>query len=278
MDYNLIMQSNECKIIENAFSKIHDQDYFESEIKKNNHVINAVQEIIDNLEKGIIRIAEKNSDDSWKINEVYKKAILLYFKLSSNKLIESNYFIWNDKIPLQNSIETKNLESKNYFRNVPGTIVRKGAYVSKNAVLMPSFVNIGSYIDDGTMIDSFSTIGSAAQIGKKCHISEGVCIGGVLEPLNASPVIIEDNCFIGAKSAITEGIIIKKNSIIAAGVILTSSTKIIKRDTNESIKGVIPENSLVIPGTYKTTENLSINCAILLNRSKDKNFINEFLR
>lgn len=278
MDYNLIMQSNECKIIENAFSKIHDQDYFESEIKKNNHVINAVQEIIDNLEKGIIRIAEKSSDDSWKINEVYKKAILLYFKLSSNKLIESNYFIWNDKIPLQNSIETKNLESKNYFRNVPGTIVRKGAYVSKNAVLMPSFVNIGSYIDDGTMIDSFSTIGSAAQIGKKCHISEGVCIGGVLEPLNASPVIIEDNCFIGAKSAITEGIIIKKNSIIAAGVILTSSTKIIKRDTNESIKGVIPENSLVIPGTYKTTENLSINCAILLNRSKDKNFINEFLR
>lgn len=278
MDYNLIMQSNECKIIENAFSKINDQDYFESEIKKNNHVINAVQEIIDNLEKGIIRIAEKSSDDSWKINEVYKKAILLYFKLSSNKLIESNYFIWNDKIPLQNSIETKNLESKNYFRNVPGTIVRKGAYVSKNAVLMPSFVNIGSYIDDGTMIDSFSTIGSAAQIGKKCHISEGVCIGGVLEPLNASPVIIEDNCFIGAKSAITEGIIIKKNSIIAAGVILTSSTKIIKRDTNESIKGVIPENSLVIPGTYKTTENLSINCAILLNRSKDKNFINEFLR
>lgn len=233
----------------------------------------AVSYFIDLLDSGKERVANLDSNNNWTVNEHLKKAILLYFKYSKSEHIFSGDLTWFDKVPI------KNKNNMNLFRHVPGAIIRYGSYISENAVIMPSFVNIGAYIDSGTMIDSFTTIGSCAQVGKNCHISEGVCIGGVLEPINASPVIIEDNCFIGAKSAITEGIIIRKNTTVAAGVVLTKSTKIFERVSGNLISVEnIPENSLIIPGSYSISNNMSINCTILMDKIKNKDIINSFLR
>lgn len=247
---------------------------FESSKKFDDDVVNkAISYFIDLLNSGKIRIVNLDSNNNWIVNEYLKKAILLYFKYSKSESISFGDLTWFDKVPL------KNKNNMNLFRHVPGAIIRYGAYISENAIIMPSFVNIGAYIDSGTMIDSFTTIGSCAQIGKNCHISEGVCIGGVLEPINSFPVIIEDNCFIGAKSAITEGIIIRRNTTVAAGVILTRSTKIFERVSGNLISAEnIPENSLIIPGSYSISNNMSINCAILMDKIKNKDIINDFLR
>ena len=255
-------------IIEDAFNNI--SNYLNDPLLKEK-VKNATYEILKSLEDGSVRVVNK-SKDGWYVNEYAKKALSLFLKFSDRMKIDAGYTSWNDKVPL------KQLSSFEGARVVPGAVVRFGAYISPKAVLCPCFVNIGAYIDDNSMIDSFTTIGSSAYIGKNCHISEGVCIGGVLEPVNATPVIIEDNCFVGAKAVIAEGVIVKQNSIIAASTTLTKSTKIIMRDTNEIIHGYVPENSLIVPGSYKISDNLNINCAIAMNREKHKEIINELLR
>lgn len=255
-------------IIEDAFNNV--SLYLKDPLSKEK-VKNATFEILKALESGDLRIVTKTEND-WVVNEYAKKALSLFLKFADRSKIDALYTSWNDKVPL------KKLDSLDGPRVVPGSIVRFGAYVSPKAVLCPCFVNIGAYVDDNSMIDSFTTVGSSAYIGKNCHISEGVCIGGVLEPVNATPVIIEDNCFIGAKSVIAEGVIVKRNSIIAASTTLTKSTKIIMRDTNEIIHGYIPENSLIVPGSYKISDNLNINCAIAMHREKHKDIINELLR
>lgn len=235
-------------------------------------VIKAIDYFITLLNSGKERIAVKKDND-WIVNEYLKKAILLYFKYSKSFSITAENLTWFDKIPV------KNTDKLDTFRHVPGAVIRYGAYISENAIIMPSFINIGAYIDSGSMIDSFSTIGSCAQIGKNCHISEGVCIGGVLEPINSSPVIIEDNCFIGAKVAVTEGIVIRENTTVAAGTILTRSTKIFERESGNIINcDSLPKDSLIVPGSYAILNNININCAILMNKLKDKDIINKFLR
>ena len=240
------------------------------------------EKVIDLLDCGKIRVAEYRNN-SWIVNQWIKQAILLSF-LRTNKLSSDNTNIWFDKC--SNKFENWN---ENSFKNaniraVNGCFVRKGSFFFYVCVIMPSFVNIGAYVGENTMIDSMSTIGSCCQIGKNCHISANVCIGGVLEPLQSNPVIIEDDCFIGAGSVITEGMIVGKGSVVASGVILTSSVKIIDRQTNEVIKGIIPPYSVVVPGSYcsKENKNLNINCAIIIKKItkdiREKTSINELLR
>tara|TARA_Y100000739_G_C20578152_1_gene451370 strand:+ start:207 stop:1034 length:828 start_codon:yes stop_codon:yes gene_type:complete len=244
-----------------------------------------IDETIKLLEEGFIRIASKENE-KWKINEWIKKAILLYFKKEKTeeiKITHNNKSIieYRDKIKLK-----KNLKEKN-IRALPGSIIRYGSYINTNTVIMPSFINIGSYIDTGTMIDTWATVGSCAQIGKNVHISGGVGIGGVLEPLQGSPVIIEDNVFVGSRSIIVEGAHIEKEAVIAANVVITASTKIIDvTKNNEKIyKGYVPEKSIVIPGTYKKEFNsgeYNVPCALIIGKRKDstnkKTSLNEALR
>jgi len=255
-------------LIETSFTKVKSGNA--SEVNRS-ELVPALHEIIASLNEGKVRVLEKAENGDWVVNEYAKKAISLALKFFEKSEIDGGYTTWCDKLP------AKKFDIKD-ARVLPGTVVRYGACISKSAVLCPCFVNIGAYVDDCSMIDSFTTVGSCAYIGKNCHISEGVCIGGVLEPVNAIPVIVEDNCFVGAKAVISEGVIVKENSVIAASVTLTRSTKIINRATNEITYGVIPANSLVVPGSYKVSDNLQINCAILMNKEKDKDVINEFLR
>ena len=239
-----------------------------------------VQKTITLIEKGAIRVARKQNN-KWIINEWVKKAILLYFKIQEIQTIEIGPFEFHDKIPLKNDFKNKNI------RVVPHAIVRYGSFVNKNVVLMPSYVNIGAYIDSGTMIDTWATIGSCAQIGKNVHISGGVGIGGVLEPIQSSPVIIEDNCFIGSRCIIVEGVKINKEAVIGAGVVLTSSTKIIDVSGSKKIyyHAEIPERSVVIPGTYKKefkAGEFSVPCALIIGKRKEstnkKTSLNAVLR
>ena len=255
-------------LIEESFEKVKSGRVADVDTAK---LLPMLREIISSLNKGELSVLNKSENGDWVVNEYIKKSISLALKFFEKSEIEAGYTTWCDKLP----VKRFNMEDA---RALPGTNVRYGAYIAKSAVLCPCFVNIGAYVDEGSMIDSFTTIGSCAYIGKNCHISEGVCIGGVLEPVNATPVIIEDNCFVGAKSVIAEGVIVQENSVIAASVTLTRSTKIINRVTNEIIYGVIPPNSLVIPGSYRISDNLQINCAILMNKEKDKDVINAFLR
>ena len=256
---------------------------------------NSSKEIIDSvglalklLDSGKIRIAEK-VNNKWIVNQWIKQAVLLSFKTSNMTLIDGgpNNSKWWDKVPSKfSNWNISEFESAG-FRSVPGSIVRYGSYVDKNTVLMPSFINIGSYIASGTMIDTWSTVGSCAQIGKNCHISGGVGIGGVLEPIQASPVIIEDNCFIGARSEIAEGVIIKEGAVIAMGVFLGASTKIVNRETGEVSTGEVPEYSVVVPGSMQVknknnNSNISLACAVIVKqvdkKTRSKTSINELLR
>ncbi len=240
-----------------------------------------VMEVIKALDSGELRIAEK-VNDNWYTNDYLKKAILLFFRNNKSKLMESEICSFFDKVPLKTKDWSNEDFIKSGFRVVPGGLIRYGAYIAKSVVLMPCFVNIGAFIDENTMIDSNVLIGSCAQIGKSCHISDGVTIGGVLEPLQSSPVIIEDNCFIGVRSAITEGIIVREGAVIGTGVMLSSSTKIIDRETGKIFYGEIPPYSVVVSGSYHTTNNLSLYCAVIVKKvSKDtrhKTKINELLR
>ncbi len=242
----------------------------------------AIEHVIEQLDLGEFRVSEKKNQD-WFVNEWVKRAILLSFKLNSSEVMDNGILKFHDKLKLKFSDWQKEDFTKNVIRAVPGAIVRKGAFLGKNVVVMPSFINIGAYIDDNTLIDSWATVGSCAQIGKNCHISGGVGIGGVLEPIQASPVIIEDNCFIGARSEIAEGVRVGEGSVISMGIFLSQSTRIYNRLTKEISYGYIPPYSVVVPGTIPSLDNsYSLNAAIIVKQvdasTRSKTSINDLLR
>ncbi|MDR2781229.1 MAG: 2,3,4,5-tetrahydropyridine-2,6-dicarboxylate N-succinyltransferase [Holosporaceae bacterium] len=241
------------------------------------HDISCVYEAMDKLDSGELQVAGK-VNGAWQVNNYLRKAILLYFKYTKAQVVAGCF----DKVPLKTRNWTESDFVSAGFRAVPGSIIRYSAYIAKSVVVMPAFVNVGAFIDEGTMIDTNSLVGSCARIGKKCHVSDGVTIGGVLEPPKAMPVIIEDNCFIGAKSAVLEGIIVEEGSVLAAGTILSESTRIIDRETGEVMYGRIPSRSVVVPGTYSSSNGVSIYCAVIVKRvneqTRQKTSINELLR
>lgn len=253
-------------------------------------VRDAVSEALNLLDSGAARIAQK-TDGQWQVNQWLKKAVLLSFRLNAMTNISGgpNGSSWWDKVPSKFDGWSDDDFRKSAFRAVPNCVVRKSAYIAPNVVLMPSFVNLGAYVDEGTMVDTWATIGSCAQIGKKCHISGGVGIGGVLEPLQAGPVIIEDNVFIGARSEVAEGVIVEEGAVLSMGVFLGASTKIIDRETGEIFMGRVPAYSVVIPGTIPSMKALpdgspapSLACAVIVKRvdekTRSKTGINELLR
>ena len=242
-----------------------------------------IEKTLQLLDSGQIRVSEK-INGTWTVNEWIKKAVLLSFRIRPLDLIDGGpeNSKWWDKIPSKFSEWTQEDFSNNNFRTVPGSVVRYSAYVAPEVVLMPSFVNLGARIDSGTMIDTWATVGACAQIGKNCHISGGVGIGGVLEPLQASPVIIEDNCFIGARSEVAEGVIVEEGSVLSMGVYLGASTKIVDRKNDKIYLGKVPAYSVVVPGSIKTKDNLSLYCAVIVKtvdeQTRSKTSINELLR
>ncbi len=244
----------------------------------------AVFETLNALDAGTLRVAEK-TNGTWQVNQWVKKAVLLSFRLKNNELMTSpqNPFHWFDKVPLKFSTWQENAFQQAQIRSVPGSVVRHSAYIGPNVVLMPSFVNVGAYVGANTMVDTWVTIGSCAQVGANCHISGGVGIGGVLEPIQANPVIIEDNCFIGARSEIAEGVIVEEGAVVSMGVFLGASTKIVDRQTGEVFKGRVPAYSVVVPGTLPS-ENGGPNlaCAVIVKRvdaqTRSKTAINDLLR
>jgi 2,3,4,5-tetrahydropyridine-2,6-dicarboxylate N-succinyltransferase len=247
----------------------------------------AVNTTLNMLDHGKLRVCHKNNEQegkTWQVNQWVKKAILLSFRLNDNSLMTAGVHHSFDKVQLKFGSWGEKEFREAGFRAVPGAIVRHGSFIAKNAVLLPSFVNIGAYVDEGSMIDAWATVGSCAQIGKNCHISGGAGIGGVLEPLQANPVIIEDNCFIGARSEIAEGVIVEEGSVISMGVYIGASTKIIDRATGEVFYGRVPAYSVVVPGNIKDKNNqdLSLYAAIIVKRvdekTRSKTSINELLR
>lgn len=250
-----------------------------SNISRSREVYEIVDQVISSLEDGAIRVCEKEGG-TWKVNDWIKKAIMLYFLIERTQEFHSGFSFYYDKIAPK--LFRKNNKSSAKFRSVPPTMIRRGSYVSDGAVLMPSFINIGAYIGNGTMVDAWSTIGSCAQIGSGVHISGGVGIGGVLEPSNARPVIIEDNCFIGARSEIAEGVIVEQNSVISMGVFLGQSTKIYDRETDKVFYGRVPRNSVVVPGSLTKNAKYGLNCAIVVKKvdekTKAKTELNSLLR
>ena len=245
---------------------------------------NLVQETIDLLDKGKIRVAEKKGD-KWEVNQWIKKAILLSFKVNKMKASKGPYSTWYDKIEgkTQGWDEKKMIEAG--FRYVPNGVIRKGAFIAKNVVLMPSFVNVGAYVDSGSMIDTWASVGSCAQVGKNCHISGGAGIGGVLEPMQANPTIVEDDCFIGARSEIAEGVIIEKGSVLSMGVYIGASTRIVDRSSGEIHYGKVPKYSVVVPGSMPSKNNPdgpSLYCVVIVKkvdeRTRSKTSINDLLR
>ena len=260
------------KIIESAWEN--------KKLLENEETKLAVKSVIESLDKGELRVAEP-INNGWVVNEWIKKAVILYFPIQKMKTVEIGPFEFHDKIPLKNNYAKKGM------RVVPHAIARFGAYISKGVILMPSYVNIGSYVDEGSMIDTWATVGSCAQIGKNVHISGGVGIGGVLEPLQASPVIIEDNAFIGSRCIVVEGVKVGKEAVLGANVVLTGSTKIIDvtGDNPKEIKGEVPKRSVVIPGSYTkkfTAGNFQVPCALIIGKRKEstdkKTSLNNALR
>ena len=263
------------EIIENAFSS-------NMENVDRDEVSEAVEATIASLNTGGLRVAEKINSE-WVVNQWIKKAILISFKLRENKITETSYTKFYDKLTSKFKNIDENYLKENNIRVVPQAIAREGTYVGKNVVLMPSYMNIGAYVDDGTMVDTWATVGSCAQIGKNVHLSGGVGIGGVLEPLQANPTIIEDNCFIGARSEIVEGVIVKKNSVISMGVYIGQSTKIYDRETGKVSYGTIPEGSVVVSGSLPSKDQkYSLYCAVIVKKvdekTRSKVGINELLR
>ncbi|MEI4220440.1 MAG: 2,3,4,5-tetrahydropyridine-2,6-dicarboxylate N-succinyltransferase [Candidatus Dasytiphilus stammeri] len=263
------------------------EDYFEyrndiTQLRNSADLHEAIDEIINLLDQGTLRVAEK-IEEKWITHLWIKKAIILSFCIYDNHLIADSRLRYYDKIPLKfenyNATDFRNLG----IRVVPPAIVRKGSFIAKNSILMPSYVNIGAFIDEGSMIDTWSTVGSGAQIGKNVHISGGVGIGGVLEPLQMTPTIIEDNCFIGARSEIVEGVIVEEGTVISMGVYIGQSTKIYDRETENIIYGRIPAGSVVVSGTLPSKNSThSIYCAVIVKtvdiNTRDKVKINQLLR
>jgi 2,3,4,5-tetrahydropyridine-2-carboxylate N-succinyltransferase len=273
------------KTIETAF-----EARAEISISTTGEVREAVRAALDLLDSGKARVAEKSADGSWKVNQWLKKAVLLSFRLNDNVMIPGGPggSHWWDKVPTKFEGWGENRFREAGFRAVPGAVVRHSAHIAKGAILMPSFVNLGAYVGEGTMVDTWVTVGSCAQIGKHVHLSGGVGIGGVLEPLQAGPVIIEDNCFIGARSEIVEGVVVGEGSVISMGVFITSSTKIVDRSTGEIFIGRVPPYSVVVSGNLpgKPLPNgqpgPSLYCAVIVKRvdeqTRSKTSINDLLR
>lgn len=246
-------------------------------------VRDAVDHVLAGLDKGALRVAEKK-DGEWIVNQWLKKAVLLSFRLEDNVPMPAGGFSqFYDKVPTKFANYTADDFAAGGFRVVPPAVARRGAFLAKNVVLMPSYVNIGAYVDEGTMVDTWATVGSCAQIGKNVHLSGGVGIGGVLEPLQANPVIIEDNCFIGARSEVVEGVIVGENSVISMGVYIGQSTKIYDRETGEVHYGRVPAGSVVVPGNLPSKDGkYSLYCAVIVKKvdaqTRAKTGINELLR
>ena len=247
----------------------------------------SVDEALNQLDMGHIRVCEKNGEE-WIVNQWIKKAILLSFRINDNEVVKAPHATWYDKVPSKTANWSKEDHEKAGFRYVPNAVVRKSAFIAKGVILMPSFVNLGAYVDEGTMIDTWATVGSCAQIGKNCHISGGAGIGGVLEPLQANPVIIEDNCFVGARSEVAEGVIVGEGSVLSMGVFIGASTKIIDRTTGEIHMGKVPAYSVIVPGSLPGKAlpdgNIgpSLYCAVIVKRvderTRSKTSINDLLR
>jgi 2,3,4,5-tetrahydropyridine-2-carboxylate N-succinyltransferase len=242
----------------------------------------ALDECIALLDSGQARVAEKR-DGRWVVNEWLKKAVLLNFRAYDNTVIEAGYTRFYDKVPLKYADVDEAKFREGGARVVPHAIARKGSYIAPNVVLMPSYVNIGAYVDSGTMVDTWATVGSCAQIGKNVHLSGGVGIGGVLEPLQASPTIIEDNCFIGARSEVVEGVVVEEGSVISMGVFIGQSTRIYDRTTGQILQGRVPAGSVVVPGTLPSSDGkYGLYCAVIVKRvdaqTRAKTSINELLR
>lgn len=246
---------------------------------------NAIHTTLELLDQGRLRIAEKtsSSDGQWVVNQWLKKAVLLSFRAYDNTILDSNYCQFFDKVPPKYSNLTNEEFQRQGVRVVPNAQARFGSYIAPNTVLMPSYVNIGAYVDSGCMVDTWATVGSCAQIGKNVHLSGGAGIGGVLEPLQANPTIIEDNCFIGARSEVVEGVIVGEGSVISMGVFLGQSTKIYNRNTKEITYGYVPPYSVVVPGSLPASDGShSLACAVIIKqvdeKTRNKVSINELLR
>jgi 2,3,4,5-tetrahydropyridine-2,6-dicarboxylate N-succinyltransferase len=249
-------------------------------------VRHAIEECIELLDSGKARVAQKR-DGRWSVNEWLKKAVLLYFRTHDNAVIDAGYTRFYDKVPLKYAARSQADEGEllrtGGARVVPPAVARRGSFIGANTVLMPSYVNIGAYVDTGTMIDTWATVGSCAQIGKNVHLSGGVGIGGVLEPLQAAPTIIEDNCFIGARSEVVEGVIVEEGSVISMGVYIGQSTRIYDRATGQILQGRIPAGSVVVSGNLPSADGkYSLYCAVIVKRvdaqTRAKTSINELLR
>jgi 2,3,4,5-tetrahydropyridine-2-carboxylate N-succinyltransferase len=247
---------------------------------KNTATVEAIRKVIALLDDGKLRVAEPKNN-GWQVNEWVKKAVVLYFPIQQMEVLEAGIFEYHDKIPLKHNYREKGI------RVVPHAVARYGAYIAPGTILMPSYVNIGAYVDEGTMVDTWATVGSCAQIGKNVHLSGGVGIGGVLEPLQAAPVIIEDNCFIGSRCIVVEGVRVEKEAVLGANVVLTMSTKIIDVTGDEPVemKGRIPTRSVVIPGSYAKkfkAGTFNVPCALIIGKRKEstnkKTSLNDALR
>ncbi|MFJ1426733.1 2,3,4,5-tetrahydropyridine-2,6-dicarboxylate N-succinyltransferase [Capnocytophaga canimorsus] len=240
----------------------------------------AIRAVIEQLDAGLLRVAQPTAG-GWQVNQWVKKAVVLYFPIQKMETLEAGIFEYHDKIPLKKGFESKGI------RVVPNAVARHGAYISKGVILMPSYVNIGAYVDEGTMVDTWATVGSCAQIGKNVHLSGGVGIGGVLEPLQAAPVVIEDGAFIGSRCIVVEGVRVEKEAVLGANVVLTASTKIIDVTGQNpvEIKGYVPARSVVIPGSYTKSfpaGEYQVPCALIIGKRKEstdkKTSLNDALR
>ena len=245
-------------------------------------VRDAVAQVIAGLDAGTLRVAEKK-DGQWVVNQWIKKAVLISFRLRDNEVMAAGSLNFFDKVPTKFGDYTPEQFQQGGFRVVPPAVARKGSFIGKNVVLMPSYVNIGAYVDEGTMVDTWATVGSCAQIGKNVHLSGGVGIGGVLEPVQAGPVIIEDNVFVGARSEIVEGVIVEENAVISMGVYIGQSTRIYDRETGEVHYGRVPAGAVVVPGSLPSADGkYSLYCAVIVKKvdaqTRSKTGINELLR
>jgi len=264
----------------NKLQQIIESAWENRDLLKEDKIQVAIRKVIDLLDNGELRVAEPIAT-GWQVNEWVKKAVVLYFPIQKMETLEVGIFEYHDKIPLKRGYQEKGI------RVVPHAVARHGAYISKGTILMPSYVNIGAYVDEGTMVDTWATVGSCAQIGKNVHLSGGVGIGGVLEPLQAAPVIIEDNVFVGSRCIVVEGVRVEKEAVLGANVVLTMSTKIIDVTGDEPVitKGVIPARSVVIPGSYTKkfkAGSFNVPCALIIGKRKEstdkKTSLNDALR
>ncbi len=271
------MKNVDLAMLENQINNI----WSKKEEIKSTSSINAINNSLKLLDSGQLRVAEKKGNE-WVVFQWLKKAVLLSFRISNNQVVNSQDLKFFDKVPSKFKNLTKEEFDGLKVRVVPPATARFGCFIGKNTVLMPSFVNIGAYVDSGTMVDTWATVGSCAQIGKNVHLSGGVGIGGVLEPLQANPTIIEDNCFIGARSEVVEGVIVKKNSVISMGVFIGKSTKIFDRTTGEITYGVVPEGSVVVSGSLPSKNGVNLSCAVIVKqvdeKTREKTAINDLLR